>query len=288
LVPSSPTIDHCRIANSVAESGGAILCMDDSEAVITNNTIVDNSAEYDGGGIYIYAAYGTIANNVIAHNSGGIIAGGVINSMGSASMTNNTIVHNRPSGLHLEMAMWSWDAGPPAVLNNIIWQNEMYMSEDVWSDEYDIRFNDIQGGWEGDGNINVDPCFADAQSRDYHLKSEAGRWDPQTESWVTDDVTSACIDAGDPDSDWIAEFWPRGEHINMGAFGGTSQASLSLSTVGPGGDLNNDEVVDAKDLIMLMDTWLRVDALLVEDVTRDGVVNFCDFAVLAADWIEEQ
>lgn len=299
LVPSEPTIDHCLIANNHALYGGGIFLMDESEATITNNTIVDNSAYYEAGGIDVELASPTIANNVIAHNSA-LFVGGIQNYYGTPSIVNNTIVHNRPTGLHLGPVPYVWDPDSiPTVLNNIIWQNEVYVDYYVWPEDYVVNFNNIQGGFEiegavpgeesykGEGNIDIDPCFADPESRDYHLKSEAGRWDPEGESWVIDDVNSACIDAGDPDSDWMAEFWPRGEHINMGAFGGTSQASMSSSTAGQGCDLNNDDVVDAKDLIMLMDTWLTEDALLVEDINRDGVVNFCDFAVLAGDWIEE-
>ena len=83
-----------------------------------------------------------------------------------------------------------------------------------------IRYTDVQGGWRGEGNIDADPLFAslgywaDASNPsvaveptypnatwidgDCHLKSQAGRWDPASESWVLDEVTSPCIDAGDP------------------------------------------------------------------------------------------
>jgi L-ascorbate metabolism protein UlaG (beta-lactamase superfamily) len=63
---------------------------------------------------------------------------------------------------------------------------------------------------------------------DYHLKSQAGRWDPASQSWVKDDVTSPCIDAGDPNSPVGQEPEPNGGRINMGAYGGTKEASKSL------------------------------------------------------------
>lgn len=47
----------------------------------------------------------------------------------------------------------------------------------------------------GTGCIAKDPCFADAASGDFHLKSAAGRWNGAT--WVKDTVTSPCIDAGE-------------------------------------------------------------------------------------------
>jgi hypothetical protein len=59
------------------------------------------------------------------------------------------------------------------------------------------------------------------------LKSEAGRWNPNTKTWVVDDVTSPCIDAGDPNIPVGDEPFPNGVRINMGAYGGTAEASKS-------------------------------------------------------------
>ena len=113
-----------------------------------------------------------------------------------------------------------------------------------------IRYSDVQGGWPGDGNIDVDPHFASPGrwvdgdnpatvvtptysnaawiDGDYHLKSKAGRWDPASGGWVLADVTSPCIDAGDPGTPVADEPLPNGGRINMGAYGGTGQASKSL------------------------------------------------------------
>ena len=79
----------------------------------------------------------------------------------------------------------------------------------------------------GEGNLDTDPLFVDPDNGDYHLKSEAGRWDPISQSWVQDDVTSPCIDAGDPTNLISSEPSPHGDIINMGAYGGTSEASKS-------------------------------------------------------------
>jgi hypothetical protein len=48
-----------------------------------------------------------------------------------------------------------------------------------------------------------------------------------TGRWVSDDVTSPAIDAGDPVSPVGHEPSPNGERINMGAYGGTTEASRS-------------------------------------------------------------
>ena len=69
--------------------------------------------------------------------------------------------------------------------------------------------------------------FADADNGDYHLKSQGGRYNVINQTWVTDDVTSPCIDAGDPNSAVGDEPEPNGGRINIGAYGGTAEASKS-------------------------------------------------------------
>lgn len=79
----------------------------------------------------------------------------------------------------------------------------------------------------GTGCIAKDPCFADAASGDFHLKSAAGRWNGTT--WVKDTVTSPCIDAGETSAAYANEPTPNGNRANMGAYGNTAEASKSTS-----------------------------------------------------------
>lgn len=79
----------------------------------------------------------------------------------------------------------------------------------------------------GTGCIAKDPCFADAASGDFHLKSAAGRWNGTT--WVKDTVTSPCIDAGEASAAYANEPSPNGNRANMGAYGNTAEASKSIS-----------------------------------------------------------
>jgi hypothetical protein len=213
-----------------------------------------------------------------------------------------------------------------------------------------VNYSCVQG-WTGalggTGNIGDDPCFADSNNGDYHLKSEAGRWklsiytklDPADDGfidlsdfaafanywqkqggflpadldnsglvdfndlkllldnylmsytlgeWVVDDVNSPCIDAGDPASDWTAELWPHGKHINMGAFGGTPQASISLSDAGNIADLDVNDAVNYADMELFTDKWLYREVLLPEDLDRNGFVNFIDFTIFANEWLWDE
>ena len=140
---------------------------------------------------------------------------------------------------------------------------------------FTISYSDVQGGqsqiytgpcWRyltwGPSNTNTDPCFADPCNGDYHLKSEAGRWEPSSQTWVLDEVTSPCIDAGNPYSPIGAESFPNGGIINMGAYGGTVEASKSyfgepVCEVIVAGDTNGDCKVNWLDFRIMALNWLR-------------------------------
>jgi hypothetical protein len=126
------------------------------------------------------------------------------------------------------------------VNNCIFWGSEDQIRNSAGGQYPSVNYSNIQGGWEGEGNIDVDPFFAnpgywaDADDPniiaepndpnavwiegDYHLKSQAGRFDPKSGSWVIDDVISPCIDAGDPNTPVGDELEPNGGIINISTF----------------------------------------------------------------------
>jgi len=138
-------------------------------------------------------------------------------------------------------------------------------SPEIWAEELatiTVSYCNLHGGWDGVGNIDADPLFAAPNNGDYHLKSQAGRWDPVGETWVQDDVTSPCIDAGDPNSPIGYKPFPNGGIVNMGAYGGTAEASKSyfgqpLCETIIAGDINGDCRVDWEDLAILSSHWLQ-------------------------------
>jgi hypothetical protein len=108
----------------------------------------------------------------------------------------------------------------------------------------------------GLGGNSYGPLFADANNGDYHLLSERGRYWPEHDVWVLDDVTSPCVDAGDPAIEPLNERMPNGGLVNIGAFGNTAYASMSEWTI-------------------------------VGDLDRSGRVDLRDFAIWTQDWLEE-
>jgi hypothetical protein len=223
---------------------------------VTNCTFTANSAQYEGGGMgNWYNSRPTLTNCTIADNSA-------------------------PNGPAVACDFSRWPhPGSITMVNCIVWNGSNWL----WNNDgstINITYSDVQGGWTGTGNINADPCFAssgywdpngtpaDANDDfwvdgDYHLKSQAGRWDPLIAGWIKDDVTSPCIDAGDPASPIGYEPFPNGGIINMGAYGGTAEASKSYF----------GEPV--------------CETIFAGDINGDCIINLRDFALMALHWLED-
>jgi len=164
---------------------------------------------------------GSVLKNFIIRNSGMAIS---LNYGSSPTITNLTIVDNN-------FGIAAYENSNPGVSNCIFWGNR---DGDLF--QCDLRYSCLEGDVPGRGNISVNPLFVDAAGGDYHLKSEGWRWNTNNELSAYDNVTSLCIDAGDPacplgDEPMSAPRDPDNEYgvnlrINMGAYGGTCQASI--------------------------------------------------------------
>lgn len=74
-------------------------------------------------------------------------------------------------------------------------------------------------------SMSRDPLFVQPEAGDFHLRSRGGAL--RKDAWVMDWVTSPCVDAGDPLAPVLEESEPNGRRLNLGAYGGTSEASRS-------------------------------------------------------------
>ena len=133
----------------------------------------------------------------------------------SPSITNVTVVHN-------EYGIGAYGRCQPNITSSIFWKNT---NGDLF--QCRARYSCLADGGEGQGNINLDPLFVDPNNNDYHLRSERGRYWPRHNVWVLDDVTSACVDGGDPAADCSGERKPNGGRVDMGAYGDSAYASMS-------------------------------------------------------------
>lgn len=248
---SSPAITDCQFLGNQATASGGAVYSDGSSLVLDGCTFSGNAAEY-GGALCNVQCDAVIANCIFRDNSAGENGGAMTSSEGTAEITHSQFFQNsaRFGGALMEResssvlincnivdnkvsvgggGLYSWTNSRPQLTNCIVWGNQGGAFQSSGGGAVIATFSDIQGGWPGDGNINKSPLFADSDKADYHLKSKGGRWDPTGGTWVTDTVTSPCIDAGDPRAPVGDEPGPNGHRINAGAYGGTSQASRSAA-----------------------------------------------------------
>ncbi len=132
----------------------------------------------------------------------------------SPMIRNLTVVQNK-------YGVEAYAQAKPDISNCIFWFNS---GDDLF--ECQAHYSCIQRGGEGLGNFSSDPLFVNPKTNEFHLQSERGRYWPEFDVWVLDKVTSPCINAGDPNSDYSKEPKPNGGRINLGADGGTAYASL--------------------------------------------------------------
>ena len=238
---SNPTLKNCKfISNFAVDDGGGICNEHSSSPTLTNCMFIGNCAEWGGA----FRNYGspTLTNCIFFSNLANKDGGGFYTNSRNPTLTNCILWANSDRGGTDEFAQITRESGT-LVVN--------YSCIQGWT-----------GTFGGVGNIGEDPLFEDSYNHDCHLKSQAGRWDPNSQSWVLDDVTSPCIDTGDPMTPIHLEPFPNGGIINMGAYGGTPEASKSyfgepICTTIVAGDINGDCKIDFKDLAIMGRHWLE-------------------------------
>ena len=236
-----------------------------------------------GGGIYNYYYSNLRLTNCILNDNSAYFGGAICNYESSSILVNCTLSGNSAS---LGKGIYNYHSDSQ-IMNSILWDgsDEIRNNNSVTV----INYSAVQNGWPGEGNISVDPCFANINNQDYHLKSQAGRWDPQSKSWVNDITTSYCIDAGNPGSPLNNE--PSAHNnvrIDMGAYGGTSEASKTPNNWSLLADLTNNGIVNILDFSSLAQYWAGMENGQVGgDLNRDGTVDFKDFALFVEYWLKE-
>ncbi|MCX6553275.1 MAG: right-handed parallel beta-helix repeat-containing protein, partial [Acidobacteria bacterium] len=189
----------------------------------------------------------TLRNNLLTGNAYGIYIRTDSSYGNGNAVLNNTLAGNSTAGLFLESAVWTM-----TVSNNVFVQSgaghciyNQYSSLSLTGCDY----NDFHvvggaavgyfggpraqlGDWQAatgmdKHSFSSDPLFANSAAGDYHLQSTGGSW--HDGAWTADPADSPCVDAGDPADSVGAEPAPNGSRINLGAYGGTAQASHSTA-----------------------------------------------------------
>ncbi len=306
VLDASPTISHSRIVGNVAtypsadaDGGGIYFVL--SESTVTDTVITGNAAGGMGAGVYAWRSPITVSNTIVSGNVASWGGGGFsFLESTSVSLANCTVVGNFAT---YGGGVWLYNGSEVALENSIVWNNSAFdgpqlalnspnVAETSSPSILTVTYSDVMAGpayvyvepgstltW-GTGAMAVTPQFADAGSwgvnswreGDYHLKSTGGRWDPGLGDWALDDVASPLVDAGHPSFDHSGEPEPNGDRINMGAYGGTVQASKMAGAAEINGtiwrDMNGDGVRDPGD--NSLPRWTVFLDMNVNGVLDDG------------------
>ncbi|GEM_PF-1932837 len=290
-------------SSSIGDGGGVLIQA--GSPTFANCTFIGNMAQGNGGGIATYSGYPCpkMNNCMFIGNSSGNDGGGFGCGHSEPTLINCTFIGNSADGDGGGICSFAFGT-ILTVKNCILWDNTANEGPQIALKSFEgsglIDYSCLQGGeldiytddsdlvW-GQGNIDDNPQFVDAANNDCHLKSEAGRWNPVSKNWVTDAVTSLCIDAGNPGC-------PLGDEpvdvnnvrINMGAYGGTDKASKTPANWASLADLTNDHKVDFNDWAAFAAYWMDDGYCIPSDLDRNEVVNLLDINLFANEWLWEK
>ncbi|NQT03477.1 MAG: hypothetical protein HQ580_15730, partial [Planctomycetes bacterium] len=148
----TPRIANCNFSwNSAIFAGG--VDNDRGNPIFINCDISKNYAQASGGGMNNLQCSPTLINCLFYGNSA-MMGGGMENINSHPMLTNCTFSGNSiifgPGAIR--------NLGSKPILTNcILWGN----SSDQIDPRAIVSYSNIQGGWEGEGNIDVDPLFVD-------------------------------------------------------------------------------------------------------------------------------
>lgn len=247
----SVTIQGNRVEGNESTIGAGIF-ITGSDPLINKNLITGNTAAESGGGIQIeFSPINVRLTQIISENSSGRLnsvyflnnrykkldfdANESGNNFpknefnqellsGGLEIRNNTIVNNTANG-SLGGSGISSLVSTVNLINSIVWGNQPTTASQIEGFIF-ASYSNIQGGYTGMGNIDLDPMFIDQEN--YYL----------------DSISSPCIDAGNPDplyydpedplNPGFALFPALGTLRNdMGVYGGNENASSQTELLGP-------------------------------------------------------
>jgi predicted outer membrane repeat protein len=208
---SSPTLTNCTLSGNSADQLGGGMSNSSSSPTLTNCTLSWNSAGNSGGGLYNDSSSPAVTNCTFLGNSADQFGGGMYNDSSSPTATNCTFSGN--TAVLSGGGMQNHGSSFPALNNCILWGDS---PDEIYSYGGEVvTYSDIQGGYDGTGNIDTDPLFADPGGGDYHLGPG-----------------SLCIDAGTNHSPNLTDFDFEGDRRIMdGNSDGTAVVDMGVDEV---------------------------------------------------------
>jgi predicted outer membrane repeat protein len=204
LYASSASFSNVRLSDNLCttKSGAGALYLRKSTPVLKNVLICNNQAK-NGGAVYAAQSSFSLINLTIVSNKAEETGGALLLSGGNNVKIRNTIIWGNEAGTGSTFA-FKKTAGYDTIT---VTYSDIDTLNKNWLFTGDSTDEEISINWDK-GTIFQDPLFSSVYERNYKLHH-----------------ASPCIDSGDPFDDFSLEPEPNGERINMGAYGGTAQAT---------------------------------------------------------------
>jgi predicted outer membrane repeat protein len=181
--PNVLSIIHSTFdSNSAGENGGAIYTRDSSVHVLSSS-FEKNRADLEGGGIYLWRNEFDISKSLLRENVADLGGGGVYAFEADGRFYSSCFYRDSTSGVGAAIAM---DKTSLDIVNNTFLENysdtssSIYCADNnftflniynsiLWGDSnqiedngqlVEVAFSDIQGGYDGEGNIDIQPEFS--------------------------------------------------------------------------------------------------------------------------------
>ncbi len=332
-INSSPTVLHCRfIGNSASRGGG--MANQGSNPWVNSCTFEANQSTAEGGGMDNFSSNPFVTNCIFRTNSSANVGGGMYNDNGTVPIVanclfiGNTAVFgggmrngiSAPTLINCTFianvaeeggAMYS-SVENPTVTNCIMWNNKPDEIVDASGAETTVSNSDVQGGYEGGGNIDADPLFVQNPN-----PGPDGEWGTEDDDFGDLRLRpgSPCIDSADnsavsPDETDLDDDGDTDEPIPLDLDGNprfVDDPTTADCTQAPGqcgecpvvdmgayefqdgtktccpADLDGDGEVGPADLAELLGSWGPCEECPA-DLDLNGNVGPFDLALLLGTW----
>ncbi len=177
-VQPAPTVINCTFARNYSRGRGGAVSNDlMTHPTFIDCTFIDNTCDGKGGGMYNdFNCSPTLISCVFAQNTA-MKGGGMANDGLSAPLlTNCTFTQNHARDMYGGLYNGT---GPTNTGNNPIVSNCIFWGNTAHSGPKEIgrwhgcvpvvTYSCVEGGYDGEGNINADPLFVNPAGGDFHL-----------------------------------------------------------------------------------------------------------------------
>ena len=178
------TLTNAIFSGNTADRGGGML-NESSWTTLTNVTFFGNTATNCGGGMFNLSSSPTLINITFSNNHATVCGGGMRNQNNSKPMIINATFSGNTA--YMGGGMYNNIYSSFTMINSILWGDSPDEIDNDSGSNPVITYSDIQGGYNGTGNINENPLLGPLADNGGFVPTRALG------------IGSPAIDAGNPD-----------------------------------------------------------------------------------------